>query len=78
MNEENQKVKELDSARTAMQTLWSQMQNCGVELYIDGEAVSPGEAAARTVRENSPYMADYVIGENGTVRQVRFDKVTHL
>lgn len=77
MNEEKKKMKKLESAREEMQTLWNQMQNCGVELYVDGEAVSPVEAAVRTVRENSPYMADYVIGENGVIRQVRFDKVTH-
>ncbi len=76
MNEENRKIKELETSRARMQKLWSQMQACGVELYVDGKAVSSGEAAARTVRENSPYMADYVMGENGIIRQIRFDRVT--
>lgn len=76
MKEENQKSKELESAREEMQALWNQMQKCGVQLYVDGKAVSPREAAVRTVRENSPYMADYVMGENGTLRQLRFDRVT--
>ena len=76
LKEENQKLRELESAREEMQALWNQMQKCGVQLYVDGKAVSPREAAVRTVRENSPYMADYVMGENGTLRQLRFDKVT--
>lgn len=76
LNEENRKIKELETSRARMQKLWSQMQACGVELYVDGKAVSSGEAAARTVRENSPYMADYVMGENGIIRQIRFDRVT--
>jgi hypothetical protein len=77
LNEENRKVTELESAREKMQTLWLQMQSCGVELFVDGEAVSPSEAAARTVREDSPYMADYVLGDNGVLSQLRFDRVTH-
>ena len=51
------------------------MQSCGVELYMDGRYVSPDVAARKTVCENSPYMADYVLGENGKVSQVRFDRV---
>jgi hypothetical protein len=53
------------------------MYRCGVELYVDGELVSPVEAAARTVCENSPYMADYVVGDNGILSEVRFDKVCY-
>mgnify|MGYP006922420917 CR=1 FL=1 len=31
------------------------------------------------MRENSPYMADYVLDAQGAIEQVRFDKVTrHL
>ena len=48
-------------------------RNGGVFL---GESVSPKEAARRTVREESPYMADYIIGEDGTVSQIRFNRVT--
>lgn len=77
MNEENHSMNDLESARNRMQNLWNQLQNCGTKLYVDGKAVSPGEAAARTVMEDSPYMADYVMGEYGTVKEIRFDKVTH-
>lgn len=75
MNEEKDEIRELESARREMQALWNRMQDCGVKLYVDGKAVSPAEAAARTVREDSPYMADYVLEENGRVSQVHFNKV---
>ena len=47
----------------------------GVELFVDGEAVLPGEAVQRTVEEEGLYMADYILGEAGRITQVRFDKV---
>ena len=52
------------------------MRDKGVVLYVDGETALPSEAAARSVRENSPYMADYVFGDAGKLEQVRFDRVT--
>ncbi len=76
MYEKNQSVRDkMVSDRDKMQTLWKEMQSCGVELYLDGRHVSPDVAARKTVCENSPYMADYVLGENGKVSQVRFDRV---
>ena len=39
------------------------------------EKVSPSQAAAYAVREESPYMADYILGEQGKISQVRLDKV---
>ncbi len=75
MNEEIRRAEEFKTARRETQDFLRQMKNHGVELYVDGKSVSPGEAAARTVRENSPYMADYVMGENGMIQQVRFDRV---
>ncbi len=76
MNENTWEVAELESAQRKMRTFLNQMRDCGVELFVDGKTVSPGEAVAQTVSEDSPYMADYVLGENGSLRQVRFDKVT--
>lgn len=52
------------------------MRRNGVEFFIDGQAVLPVEAVARAVRENSPYMADYVLDASGAIEQVRFDRVT--
>jgi hypothetical protein len=51
------------------------LQKNGTELYVDGEKVSPSQAAAYAVREESQYMADYILGEQGKISQVRLDKV---
>ena len=76
LGEKNQEMNELACARQEMQNLWQEMQRRGTKLYLDGRSVSPKEAARRTVREESPYMADYIIGEDGTVSQIRFNRVT--
>lgn len=76
MYEENGEVTGLKNARERMQLLLEQMCSQGVELFVDGEAVLPDEAAARAVREDSPYMADYVFGDAGNIEQIRFDKVS--
>ena len=51
------------------------LQRSGAELFVDGEAVLPGDVIRQTVQEQCTYMADYVLGENGTIKQVRFDRV---
>ena len=50
----------------------------GVQLFVDGEAVLPEEAANRAVREDCVYMADYVLGKAGDIQQIRFDKLDRL
>lgn len=69
-------VGELDAVREHMLLRLEQMRQSGVELYVDGREVLPAEAVSKAVRENSPYMADYVLDEAGVIEQVRFDKVT--
>ena len=76
MYEKNAVMTDLESAREYMEALFEQMRDKGVVLYVDGETALPREAAARSVRENSPYMADYVFGDAGKLEQVRFDRVT--
>ena len=66
----------LKEEKARMLTSLATMHQEGVELFMDGQEVLPAEAVSRTVRENSPYMADYVLEDDGAVRQVRFDKVT--
>lgn len=73
---ERNEVEELKAAQKQMLLHLEQMKRNGVELFVDGQAVQPAEAVARAVRENSPYMADYVLDATGAVEQVRFDKVT--
>lgn len=76
MDDEHNEVVEWESAREAYAIQLELLQKCGVELFVDGEAALPTDAAAKAVRENSPYMADYVLGEAGNIEQVRFDRVT--
>lgn len=76
MYELNEKAVELELVRKHMTILFEQMCVSGVQLFVDGEAVLPMEAAARSVREDSPYMADYVFGDAGKIEQIRFDRVT--
>lgn len=75
MYEGNMRSAELARARESTRLFLERMHSRGVELFVDGKAVLPGDAAARTVREDSPYMADYVFGKNGDIEQVRFDRV---
>lgn len=55
--------------------LWRQMCEEGTEFFVDGEVVPLTAVIARTVREDGIYMADYVLGEEGKIEQVRFDRV---
>lgn len=64
-----------DQEYTEVKLFLENMQNKGAVLYFDGKAVGSKEAAGRLIREEHQYMADYVIGENGNVEQIRFDKI---
>lgn len=66
----------MELARATLLAHLEQMEQCGVQLFMDGQVVLPSEAVAKTVREDSPYMADYVLNEAGAIAQVRFDRVT--
>lgn len=78
LGEKHNEVTKLESAREELSLQLEQLRKKGVELFVDGEAVLPGEAAAIAVQEDSPYMADYVLGDTGNIEQVRFDKVTRF
>ena len=76
MYDEYEDAEKLKAAREAMLVHLQKMERCGVKLFIDGKAVASAEIVAKTVRENNPYMADYVWNEAGVISQVRFDRVT--
>ena len=76
MYEEKSKIKNMEGTKKDMLLQLEQMRRSGVELFVDGRAVLPAEAVTKAVRENSPYMADYVLDASGSIEQVRFDKVT--
>jgi len=44
-----------------------------VRYFIDGEPVP--FSMAESVAEESSYMADYVIGKEGSIREIRFDRI---
>ena len=76
LSEKSNKVEKLESAREEFSQQLAQLRQNGAELFVDDEEALPGEAAAKAVQEDSPYMADYVLGDTGNIEQVRFDKVT--
>lgn len=76
MHDERTEVEDINAVREHMLLRLEQMRQNGVELFVDGRAVLSAEAVTKAVRENSPYMADYVLDASGSIEQVRFDKVT--
>ena len=51
-------------------------QKNGVSLYMDGVLAEPETIAVKYVCENCNYMADYVLDPQGTLKELRYDKVT--
>ncbi|WWR15713.1 hypothetical protein V1224_14755 [Lachnospiraceae bacterium JLR.KK008] len=48
----------------------------GAELYLDGKRVSAEELAQTCcVNEESVYMPDYVVNQEGRLTQLRYDRV---
>lgn len=61
-----------------MMTLKARLEDIldqGIELYLDGQPASPSKIAERFVREDSVYMPDFVINEEGILTQVRYDEI---
>ncbi len=61
------------------QALKKKLENiskAGVELFLEGQPATPKQIAERCVCEESVYMADYVIDETGTLKELRYDRVT--
>lgn len=63
------------SLQKSLLTYLEKVHKDGVELFVDGQELGPEEVVRRCVREDSVYMPDYVLGEEGTLEQLRFDKV---
>lgn len=48
----------------------------GTDLYLDGRKVSAAELAWQCyVNEEAVYMPDYVVGQDGRLLQLRYDRV---
>ncbi len=51
-------IADMRDARERMILHLEKMRNSGVELFVDGRAALPEDAAEKAVCEDSPYMAD--------------------
>lgn len=47
----------------------------GVYLYLEGKPSTPEEIAGECIREDADYMADYVLNEEGALKELRYDRV---
>lgn len=47
----------------------------GIELYLEGRPASPDRIVERFAREDTVYMPDFVLNEEGVLTQVRYDKI---
>lgn len=57
----------------------SQFVQKGVVLYLEGRLSTPEEVAeCYCVNEDSIYMADYVLSEGGSLKEVRYDKIRYV
>lgn len=72
--EENQS-RNLQRERYQLEQRLREMSSKGVTLYVDNRVAGPRDIAAKTVRENSPYMADYIFSDEGELVQLRFDRL---
>ena len=71
----NQIQKNAEIAEMEMIPYLRKMQESGVDLFVDGEAVRFEEVVRHTIQDPCAYMADYVLDEKGAVKQIRFDRV---
>lgn len=63
------------SEMMSMKNKLEDILNQGIELYLDGRPASPDRIVERFVREDTVYMPDFVIDEEGILTQVRYDKI---
>ena len=69
MNTENKNYQELFSELTAY-------ERSGVRMQIDGISASPLQiVSAHMIRENSNYMRDYIINEEGKITELDFYEI---
>lgn len=52
------------------------VRKSGVSLFLEGKPASPKTIADKCVREDAIYMADYVLDEDGRLKELRYDRIT--
>lgn len=54
----------------------AEFEKSGIHIMMDGEPASPMQiAAAHMVQEESGYMRDYVLDEDGQLSELCFDRI---
>lgn len=64
---------------TEEQRLKEKLENVrksGVRLFLEGKPASPEDIADKCVCENAIYMADYVLDDEGRLKELRYDRIT--
>lgn len=54
-----------------------QMEREGVILYLNGVPSTTEYIMKNCVNEDAIYMPDYVIDENGKIKEIRYDRIFH-
>ncbi|MDE7405215.1 MAG: hypothetical protein K2M81_08925 [Lachnospiraceae bacterium] len=54
-----------------------QMEREGVILYLNGVPSTTEYIMKNCVNEDTIYMPDYVIDENGKIKEIRYDRIFH-
>lgn len=54
-----------------------QLERKGVKLYLNGVPSTTEYIIKHCVNEDTVYMPDYVIDENGKLKEIRYDQIFH-
>ena len=63
------------NGKTALEYQVNVLRKDSFEVYMDNKRTTLEDALERGVWESSVYMPDYVLDENGNLKQVRFDRI---
>lgn len=50
-------------------------EKSGIRLYLDGAPSTTDYIVENCVKEDAVYMPDYVMDENGKVKEIRYDRI---
>lgn len=76
MNNLNEECIPVDSE--SMIEYYADLHQKGTEFFVDGALVPWRQVMAMAVAEQSDYMADYVVSDEGKITQIRFDNIAQI
>jgi hypothetical protein len=74
LQDANEKNKHI--AAEEILNFWDRVQCRDAKFFVDGQVFGAEETALKTVREDGAYMADYILGTDGKIQQVRYDRIS--